>query len=44
VRRCKTKHEAAQALLADLNEMGATETPDGYRYTVTTLRAALVGI
>lgn len=31
-------------MLADLHELGATETPDGYRYTVSTIRAALVGI
>ena len=42
--RRNNRTEAAQAILADLNDMGTTHTPDGYRYTVSSIRAALVGI
>jgi hypothetical protein len=40
VRRCKTKDEAARALLQDL----PAKTPDGAIYSKTAVRAALVGI
>jgi hypothetical protein len=41
VRRHRTKDAAARHLLDDLTELGATKTPDGAPYTVTTLRAAI---
>lgn len=44
IRRARTRAEAAQALLDDLHAAGLTHTPDGARYTVTSLRAAMVGL
>jgi hypothetical protein len=44
IRRSKTKDEAARALLADLEELGITKTPDGAPYSVSALRAALIGL
>ena len=40
IRRARTKDAAARALLADLPE----KTPDGYRYTLTSVRSALAGL
>ena len=45
-RHCRraNRAEAARAMLAELHEMGITETPDGARYSVSALRAAFVGL
>jgi len=44
VRQCRTKEKAARAMLEDLNACDITETPDGARYTVTSIRAAMVDL
>lgn len=43
-RRAKTLDIAAQAILADLNDSGLTETPDGFRFTKTSIRKAIADI
>ena len=43
VRRNDTRRLAATEILGELRDMGITTTPDGYRYTITSIRAALVG-
>jgi hypothetical protein len=40
IRRARTRDEAARVMLDALPE----KTPDGYRYTLTSVRAALVGL
>lgn len=42
MRRNKSKTEAARAMLDMLAESGITKTPDGARYTVSSIRAAMV--
>ena len=42
--RRNSRAEAARAMLAELHEIGITETPDGARYSVSALRAAFVGL
>ena len=42
--RRMNRADAARAILADLNECGIFETPDGVKYTVSTIRGALVGM
>ena len=42
VRHNRNKNEAAANMLDDLNDMGYTETPDGAKYSLTTIRAAMV--
>ena len=42
VRRAKTKDDAARLIMDGLAEAGITKTPDGVRYTLTSVRAALV--
>ena len=44
LRQTRDRDTAAAALLAALHERGITETPDGARYTKTTVRAALFGL
>lgn len=44
IRHSDNRREAAASMLNMLEECGATHTPDGYRYTVTTIRAAMVGL
>lgn len=44
VRRAKNKDDAARQFMDDLAEAGITKTPDGVRYTVTAVRAALAGM
>ncbi len=41
LRRSRTKEEAAERMLEELNEMGITKTPDGVPYTKTAIRKAL---
>lgn len=38
------KLPAAMAMLAELDDMGITHTPDGARYTVTSIRNAMKGM
>ena len=42
--RRRTKDEAARDLLAYLQEMGQHKTPDGAPYSVSSIRAAMVGM
>lgn len=39
-----TRDGAAAEMVAELREMGATQTPDGAPYTKTSVRAAMVGL
>ena len=39
-----TRKEAAQLMLNDLEEMGVTKTPDGAPYSISSIRAAMVGM
>jgi hypothetical protein len=38
------RERAAHAMLDRLNMAGITHTPDGAKYTVTSIRAAMVGL
>lgn len=40
----RTKEQAAKLMLECLRQQGVNETPDGARYTVTAIRAAMVGL
>lgn len=42
IRTTKTKAEAAQELHRILHEVGLTETPDGAKLTITSIRRALL--
>lgn len=44
IRRHKTRDAAARAIVNELSEMGITKTPDGARYSITAVRAALSGL
>lgn len=44
IRQHRTRDEAARAMLASLADAGITATPDGAPYTVTAIRAAMVGM
>ena len=44
IRRCKTLDEAAIAILEALHDMGVTKTPDGAKYTKTSIRAAIIDL
>ena len=44
IRRNRTRDDAARAMLEALADCGATATPDGAPYTVTAIRAAMVGM
>lgn len=44
IRYHRTREEAARAMLERLADMGITATPDGAPYTVTAIRAAMVGL
>ena len=44
IRRCRTLNEAAIAILEDLHERGVTRTPDGAKYTKTSIRAAITDL
>jgi hypothetical protein len=41
IRGTRNRREAAQAMLNTLNEGGCVNTPDGARYTVTSIRLAM---
>lgn len=38
------KDNAAREMMALLNEMGQNTTPDGYKFSKTSIRAAMVGM
>jgi len=42
VRVTKTRRQAAERMLSTLNEYGIKKTPDGYKYTITTIMHAMV--
>lgn len=44
IRRHRTRDDAARAMLESLEECGIKATPDGARYTLTAIRAAMVGM
>jgi hypothetical protein len=44
MRISKTRVIAATEMCAELEELGITRTPDGAPYSVTTIRAAMVGM
>lgn len=44
IRRADNRNEAARMMLDQLHDAGITKTPDGAEYTVTTIRAAMVGL
>lgn len=44
VKRCRTKDRAARSLMNTLLGAGIVKTPDGAKYSVTTIRAALSGL
>lgn len=42
--RSYSKDDCAKAMLCELRDMGITHTPDGAKYSVTSIRAAMVGM
>ena len=44
VRQCRNKDEAARAFVDCMKECGHDKTPDGAPYTISAVRAALVGL
>lgn len=44
VRQAESKDRAAKMLMEELDFLGVTHTPDGAPYSVTALRAAMVGM
>lgn len=45
IKRCSTRDEAARAMLHELrDECGTSETPDGAKYSISSIRAAMVGM
>ena len=44
IRRTSNRNEAASYMLDDLNSCGIHSTPDGARYTLSSIKAAMVGI
>lgn len=44
IRRAGNRDQAARDLLRELADADMTVTPDGARYTLTAVRAALVGL
>ena len=41
---CDNRNEAAKRMLECLHEVGSTHTPDGAPYSVSSIRAAMVGM
>jgi hypothetical protein len=41
IRRADRRINAASSMIADLVEMGLTHTPDGVRYTIASVNAAM---
>lgn len=44
IRRTHTNADAAYVMKRELDDMGITQTPDGAKYSVTAIRAAMVGM
>ena len=44
IRAARTKDRAARRMLEDLVDIGITHTPDGAPYSVSAIRAAMVGV
>lgn len=44
VRQCRGRDKAARALFEELTFLGDTHTPDGAPYSVSSIRAAMVGM
>lgn len=42
--RRHTRTEAARLMLESLHEVGITQTPDGAKYSISSIRAAMVGM
>jgi hypothetical protein len=42
--RSYTRDQCAAAMLSELKDQDITHTPDGAPYTVTTIRAAMIGM
>ena len=43
LRRARTKDDAARNIVQDLMDCGITKTPDGARYSISAVRAGIVG-
>jgi len=43
IRATKTRRQAAEYMLNELRDCGIERTPDGYRYSITTIMNAMVG-
>lgn len=44
IRRARNRDEAARNIVADLEQRGITETPDGARYSISAVRAGIAGL
>ena len=44
IRRTRSRTAAARYMLTSLTDCGSCKTPDGSPYTITSLRAAMVGM
>ena len=44
VRQCGNRDQAARSIVQQLADCGQTKTPDGAPYTVSAVRAAIVGL
>lgn len=44
VKRCRNRNEAAKFMLAELYDIRMSHTPDGAPFSVTAIRAAMVGL
>lgn len=44
IRMASDRRTAAEFMLRELEKMGFSKTPDGARYSVTSIRAAMVGM
>lgn len=44
IRRARNKDQAAREFVADLEGLNITQTPDGAKYSIAKVRAAMVGL
>ena len=44
IRASKTKQEAAEAFVVEMHHCGYAATPDGANYSISAVRAAMVGL
>jgi hypothetical protein len=44
IRRASNKEQAAKDMLDALHETGTTHTPDGVRYSKTSIKEAMIGM